>query len=58
MIRKYSLNNIGKFIKQTVIIYVWKRNQKGIDKCLGINVTESSSCTSETNTTLEINYIQ
>ena len=57
MIKKYLLNNIGKFIEHTVIIYMWKRNQKRIDKCLGINVTESSSCTSETNT-LEINYIQ
>ena len=56
MIKKYLLNSIVKFIEHTVIIYMWKRNKK-IDKRLRINIVESSSCISETNTTLEINYI-
>ena len=49
--KKYLLNTIGKFIENTVIFYMWKRNQKRIDKCLCIKITESSFCTSETNTT-------
>ena len=51
MIKKYLLNSIGKFIEHTVIIYMWKRNQKRIEKCLFVSIIESSSCTSETNTT-------
>ena len=56
MIKKYLLNSIVKFIEHTVIIYMWKRNKK-IDKRLCINIVESSSCISETNTALEINSI-
>ena len=56
MIKKYLLNSIVKFIENTVIIYMWKRNKK-IDKRLCINIVESSSCISETNTALEINSI-
>ena len=33
---------------------VWEKSPKGVDRC--IRITDSLCCTSETNTTLEINY--
>ena len=36
---------------------ICKKKKERIDKCLCINITELSSCTLETNTTSEINYI-